>query len=202
MSNVANTLTICKNRNDSIYSTPMELVKDMIKYMDQYWQDGDLVLDPCRGDGRFYNNLPSNVSKDWCEISEGRDFYEYDRPVDWIIGNPPFAKVRRWWEHSFKLARKGVCYINSMFGGVLRPLSTTTSAGYVADQGFYIANISAVNVPQWFGWPCLIITTLKGQSSVPLPFRGIYHVNFNEVMPNEDHDNVEWQQGKKKVNGL
>jgi hypothetical protein len=42
--------------------------------------------------------------KDWCELTDGKDFYEYDKHVDWIISNPPFTKFSGWLKHSIKIA--------------------------------------------------------------------------------------------------
>jgi len=61
-----------------------------------------MILDPCRGGGSFYDNLPS--PKDWCEIDEGKDFYDYTSKVDWIISNPPYSHFDEWLDHSFALS--------------------------------------------------------------------------------------------------
>jgi hypothetical protein len=78
-----------------------------------------LVLDPCRGDGAFYNKLPGSL---WCELQEGRDFFDWNRYVDWIIGNPPFSILNQWLDHSFKLADHVVYLlpIAKVFGSRLR----------------------------------------------------------------------------------
>ena len=58
--------------NDVVY-TPREIARQMIAFY-----TGDLVrefvLDPCRGDGAFYDQYPNYCQKEWCEITEGRDF--------------------------------------------------------------------------------------------------------------------------------
>ena len=41
---------------------------------------------------------------DWCEITEGRDFFDWSEKVDWVVGNPPYSKTRRWFNHSFTVA--------------------------------------------------------------------------------------------------
>lgn len=64
------------------------------------------VLEPCRGTGSFYNALRKKLVLDsvlWCEIDEGRDFFEYSTPVNWIITNPPFDMVGAWYEYSFRI---------------------------------------------------------------------------------------------------
>jgi hypothetical protein len=57
----------------------------------EYFRPSGFCLDPCKGLGAFYDALPR--PKDWCEITEGRDFLAYQptQKVDWIITNPPWA---------------------------------------------------------------------------------------------------------------
>lgn len=88
---------------DIVY-TPESVAKSIIEWLNPT----GICLDPCMGDGAFYKNLPS-VS-DWCEIQKGRDFFEYNRKVDWIIGNPPYSIFESWLIHSFEIAHD-VAYI-------------------------------------------------------------------------------------------
>ncbi len=82
------------------------------------WAKGELVLEPFAGIGNFYHNLPPFVKKDWCEITEGRDFSEYNGPrPDTIITNPPFRNKARGdnmvitcLERCLKLAKKRVVF--------------------------------------------------------------------------------------------
>ncbi len=60
------------------------------------------VLEPCKGEGAFLKYLPKDT--DWCEITEGRNYYDYDKKVDWIVTNPPYSDFNRFLEHSFNLA--------------------------------------------------------------------------------------------------
>ena len=39
-----------------------------------------------------------------CEIKNGRDFFDYDQRVDWIITNPPFSQMREFLKHSYEIA--------------------------------------------------------------------------------------------------
>lgn len=59
------------------------------------------VLDPCRGDGAFYNLIPDC---EWCEIREGRDFYKVSENYDWVVSNPPYSVFSDFLRHSFKVA--------------------------------------------------------------------------------------------------
>jgi len=59
------------------------------------------ILEPCKGEGAFLKYLPT---ADWCEIAEGRNFFDYNNKVDWIITNPPYSDFNRFLKHSFELA--------------------------------------------------------------------------------------------------
>ena len=65
--------------------TPVNMAKTII----DFFEPNGVVLEPCRGIGNIYNQLPE--PKDWCEITQGRDFLDYHSNVDWIITNPPYS---------------------------------------------------------------------------------------------------------------
>lgn len=65
-------------------------------------------LDPCKGDGAFFNLLPGG--SEYCEIREGSDFFDYKEPVDWIIGNPPYSIFEDFLCHAFSLS-ENVSYL-------------------------------------------------------------------------------------------
>ena len=90
-------VTMPSNAQDVIY-TPDHIAKDII---DHFCPSGK-CLDPCKGNGAFLKYLPAN--SDWCEITEGKDFFEYRKKVDWIVGNPPYSIFEKWLTHSFRVA--------------------------------------------------------------------------------------------------
>jgi hypothetical protein len=92
-----NLFNIGANPADVIY-TPEPIAIDIIKWLAPL----GICLDPCRGEGAFYKFLPNG--RDWCEIEEGKDFFDYDRRVDWIIGNPPYSIFEDFLAHSFNLS--------------------------------------------------------------------------------------------------
>lgn len=82
--------------SDVIY-TPPAIAKEIV----DYFKPCGRMLDPCRGGGAFWNAMPG---ADWCEISEGLDFFEWRKPVDWIVSNPPYSILDEWMEHSYEVA--------------------------------------------------------------------------------------------------
>ena len=92
------------NKNDVVF-TPDWLAE---KICSMFPIKGE-VLEPCKGEGVFLKYLPKNTN--WCEIAEGRNFYEYGDgehtpkvKIDWIVTNPPYSDFDRFLDHSFELA--------------------------------------------------------------------------------------------------
>ena len=49
------------------------------KWIVDYFQPTGKMLEPCRGEGAFYTAMQEyNDDVDWCEISEGKDFFDYN----------------------------------------------------------------------------------------------------------------------------
>jgi len=70
--------------SDTVF-TPVATAKRIIDYFDPK----GFCLEPCKGAGAFYDAMSD--PKEWCEITEGRDFLEYEGYADWIITNPPYS---------------------------------------------------------------------------------------------------------------
>jgi 16S rRNA A1518/A1519 N6-dimethyltransferase RsmA/KsgA/DIM1 with predicted DNA glycosylase/AP lyase activity len=73
------------------HQTPRQLAKQIINDID--FKNGENVLEPFKGDGAFYDQLPSNVNKYYTEIEEGLCYtsFNFDEvKINTIISNPPF----------------------------------------------------------------------------------------------------------------
>lgn len=90
-------MPMAKNPNDVVY-TPDDIARDIV----DHFKPSGVCLDPCYGEGAFYRHLPSG--SEWCEIAKGRDFFAWDRRVDWIVSNPPFSDYYNFLVHSFDIA--------------------------------------------------------------------------------------------------
>ena len=106
--------------NKSGKSTPNDVVMtkpETAKWIIDYFKPIGTILEPCKGDGAFYNQFEGD--KDWCEIKEGRDFLNYNKKVDWIITNPPFSIFDRFLLKAFEVANNIVffCPLNKVFKG-------------------------------------------------------------------------------------
>lgn len=100
---------VTKSGNDKVY-TPDYLAKKIVEH---YHPTGK-ILEPCSGDGAFLKYMPN---ADWCEIDKGRDFFDYNDKVDWIVTNPPYSLYRQFLQHSLELSDNVVFlqFINAFF---------------------------------------------------------------------------------------
>jgi hypothetical protein len=143
-----------KTPNDVFY-TPLPVVKIMVDMCDI--QPDMKVLDPCKGTGNFYNNLPI-CDKDWCEITEGKDFFDYDERVDLIIGNPPYSLWSDWLDHTTELTDK-FCYIFGMMN------FTDYRLKQIEEKGYGLTKLHIVKIDWWFS-QSIIAVFEKGQKSI------------------------------------
>jgi hypothetical protein len=143
-----------KKPNDVFY-TPLPVVKIMIDMCDI---TPDMkVLDPCKATGNFYNNLPE-CHKDWCEITDNKDFFDYNEKVDLVIGNPPYSLWSRWLDHTTEITDK-FCYVF----GVMN--FTNVRLREIEKKGFGLTKMHILKVDWWFS-QSLIAVFEKNKPSI------------------------------------
>ena len=84
-------------REDDIVLTPRRVARDVVSF----FNPSGSILDPCKGEGAFLDFMPG---ADWCEIREGKDFFEWNRRVDWIVSNPPYSIFSKFLRKSFEIS--------------------------------------------------------------------------------------------------
>ena len=145
-----------KDETYYFHQTPEELCKELIKKVDI--QEGDIILEPFKGEGAFYNNLPTNTINHYCEIEEGIDFKSFNSIIDWVITNPPFRLVhddnRRVNSFYYLLnyyadkVNKGVCFlINDNCFSALTPKRIKE----LNDKGLYLHKLIVCSIKKWRG---------------------------------------------------
>ena len=140
-------MTVGQKNYSDVHFTNSELARRIINH----FAPSGRCLEPFRGDGAFFNHLPSG--SDWCEISDGRDFFEFSEQVDWIITNPPFSIMTRVFEHAFTVSENCVFLVPickfwssaprlaaaDKYGGLVEILHTGTGRDIGFDIGFPFA---------------------------------------------------------------
>ncbi|GAH11128.1 unnamed protein product [marine sediment metagenome] len=142
----------------TFYYTNEKMVKDLISILPI--KKTDTVLDAGSGKNKvWFNNFPVEEKYE-CEIEDGCDFMEWNKRVDWIIGNPPFDKQKCFLEQAVKIAQKGIAFlgnINFWNGLTSKRLET------IKNDGFELQRIHIVSDKRWFGrYYFLIFEKKKG----------------------------------------
>ena len=143
-----------KPEQDIVY-TPVSLAIDII----EHYQPEGIILDPSKGDGAFFNNFPEDVNNDWCEISLGRDFFDYEDQCDWIITNPPWSMMRKFLIHGMELA-DNIVYLTSV-----NHYTTKARLRDMHEQGFGIREFYCFDTPKEFpqsGFQLAAVHTQRG----------------------------------------
>jgi hypothetical protein len=137
-------MKLCPTTNqpsqDVVY-TPEYLALDIFRHFNPKGK----MLDPCRGLGAFHNLMPKK--SDWCEIAEGVDFMDYDGDVDWVITNPPWSKIRQFYEKCFIIKAKNIVFLMN-----INAITTRARLNLLQNHGYGILEFYCVDNPK-NNWP-------------------------------------------------
>ena len=154
-----------KNKTYYFHQTPKELAKDLVALC--AIEKDDMVIEPFKGEGAFYDAFPEDCKKEWAEITEGKDWKEITRAFDWVITNPPFRfdlpgkRVNSFWvivEYYAQRARKGMAFLcNDNCFTTLTP----KRLAYLKELGWEITQIVCCAVKKWRGRYLFVIFEKK-----------------------------------------
>lgn len=151
--------------NDLVY-TPRCLSKNII----EHFNPTGILLDPCKGDGSFYDQFPLNCEKYWCEIQDNIDFFNFNRKVDWIITNPPWSKIRQFILHGMSISD------NIVYLAILNHFLTKARLRDLRINNFCIKEIYGVKTPlkPWpsSGFQLAAVHLVKSSNFIPITLSG------------------------------
>ena len=137
------------------HQTPPALARDLLRYVPLL--PLDVVAEPFRGEGAFYDNFPDYVERKWAEITKGVDYTTLE-DYDWVVTNPPFRLenergklVNSFWfllDYYSTRARKGIAFLgnDSCFSTL-----TPKRQALLRERGWYITTIVVCSVKKWRG---------------------------------------------------
>ena len=123
--------------SNDVVQTPIPLAEMIVKH----FKPSGRILEPCRGQGNFLRFMPG---AEWCEISEGRDFFAWTEKVDWIVTNPPWSLIRPFLQHSMEVAD------NVVFLLTVNHIWTKARLRDINRAGFRVREILLVSSPPEF----------------------------------------------------
>ena len=146
-----------KPKDITFHYTNEQMVKDLITITPL----SGSVLDAGSGKNKvWYKNIPDNLEKYECEIEDGVDFLDWNKKVDWVIGNPPFNIGWKFIDKMTEIAQKGIAVL-----GNINNFNQFTPKRLEAmkDKGFELQHIHVVSDKRWFGrYYYLIFEKKKG----------------------------------------
>jgi hypothetical protein len=128
-----------------VFYTPTAVAQKHISIVNQFATKDDLWLDPFKGQGVYYNNFPEGHSKDWSEITEGFNFFDYTRHADVICSNPPYSCLDKVIQHSISLKPRIISYL--LGHGAMTPRRMKM----FNDAGYSLKNMYITKVFKWYG---------------------------------------------------
>ena len=132
------------SKREDCVQTPKEYAETIVKH----FKPTGYVLEPCKGEGIFLEAIKGygqNIhTLDWCEILEGKDFFDYNNKVDWIITNPPYSKMRKFMQKSMDISD------NIVFLTSINHLWLKARLRDVFEKGFGIKEIIIFDTPKSF----------------------------------------------------
>ena len=150
--------------SNDVFITPLDLAKKHIVMIDNI--DGELWLDPCKNNGNYYNQFPTE-NKQYCEIQEGKDFFKYDGKPDVIIQNPPYSILDKWFKKNIELNPR----IISLLIGVNN--LTARRIEWMKEANYGLTKLTMLKVYKWYGMSYLVVFE-KNKESIMNIDRKVY----------------------------
>ena len=159
------------NKNDVVF-TPDKIAKTICAMFPICGK----VLEPCKGEGVFLKYLPKGTL--WCEITDGRNFYDFNEGVDWIVTNPPYSDFNRFLDHAFNLSDNII--LLTPVAKMMKSMGTLKKIfNYGGIVECHFIGASRCGFP--FGFPC-------GVYYLKRDYHGL--TNFKELVVDEPSDLV------------
>lgn len=159
------------NKNDVVF-TPDNIAKKICESFDIKGK----ILEPCKGEGVFLKYLPDDT--EWCEIVDGKNFFDYNKKVDWIVTNPPYSDFNRFLEHSFELSDNVVFLVP--IAKIMKSMGTIrTVFNYGGIVACYFLSGSSAGFP--FGFPCGVYHFKRGYKGLT-SFKELTLQNINQTL--------------------
>ena len=135
----------------TFHYTNEQMVKDLISIT----PINGSVLDAGSGKNKvWYKNLAGEKYE--CELEDGNDFLLWDKPVDWVVGNPPFHQGWLFLDKASQVANKGIAFLGNLnFWNSCLP----SRFELLSERGFYLNKLHIVQDKRWFGRYYFLIFT-------------------------------------------
>lgn len=185
----------------SVVYTDPKFAKRIIQHFEPQFNKLDTFIDPCKGDGAFYDNLPG--PKYWCELQEGRDFLQMnDKAFDWAFVNPPWQGkyYAPFMKHCYEISRKNVVVLAKLFGvlGTQRRLRDMKEYGFGIKE-IILCDWKDANFTYIDGSPKLAEGFLLSVVHLQKGYTGGTYWNYDWTTLKNQTDTKQWKKDSEYV---
>lgn len=133
-----------KHRKEAkdVFYTPLTVVKKHISTLTTNQED--IWLDPFAGKHIYYDNFPTD-KKSYCEITENKNFFDFNQHVDVICSNPPYSCIDDVLSHSVKLQPRIISYL------LLEGKMTPKRLEFMNNNNYSLTGMYMCKVYKWYG---------------------------------------------------
>lgn len=104
------TPTLANKTGKATAADTVQTNKDTAQWIVNYFNPQGTILDPSAGGDAFFSAF-KNKLKYRCEILDGKDFFKWNKSVDWIITNPPYSIYDMFLNRAFRVADNVVFFV-------------------------------------------------------------------------------------------
>lgn len=137
-----------EKNNDIVYTKP-EMAIYLLSTIN--FKKGDIVMEPCKGKGAFFDNFPKDTKKLYCEINENKDYLQFSGKVDYTISNPPFVPRSLFWNFHLKAMETTNKEIYWLINMLSLNVFTPKRLEEMKEKGWFIESFQVVSDKRWFG---------------------------------------------------
>jgi len=152
-----------RTSSNDVFYTPIPLVRTHLDFIKTEVRAGDIILDGFFGTGNYFNLFDEYYpfcDYDYTEISLGKDFFKYNKPIDVIVSNPPYSILDKVLEKSVELKPKIISYLIALHN------LTAKRIEYMNKNGYFLTKIKMLKVYDWFGMSAIVLFSKNGKNCI------------------------------------
>lgn len=143
-----------KEKDITFHYTKKEMVDELLKITPLSGR----ILDAGSGKNKVWYKGILDLKKKYgdiekvfeCELEDNCDFLlDWNKQVDWVVGNPPFHISWKFTEKALDVANKGIAWLVN--NQALNSHFTPARLEKMQNKGFYLQKIKVVCDKRWFG---------------------------------------------------
>jgi len=140
-----------------IFITPKPLALTHINMISTEYNN-KIWYDPFRNSGNYFNQYPTD-KKEWSEILDGKDFFDFKENIDVICSNPPYSMIDKILEKCVSLNPDVISFLLNINNLTAKRLE------FMEKNNYHITNLHICKVFKWYGMS-LIVVWEKNKNSI------------------------------------